>query len=93
MSARGDDTEPDEDDGRGGTAKGSSSAGECGGEAKMPGGYGRGPRRMVLSSAVSWAGWWRMLCLRVEMFWRMATVGGSSCELCEVEEEELGWKI
>ena len=92
MSARGDDTEPDDDDGRGGTAKGSSSAGECGGEAKMPGGYGRGPRRMVFSSAVSWACWWRMLCLRVEMFWRMATVGGSSCELCGVEEE-LGWKI
>ena len=55
-------------------AKGSRSVKDMEGELRMPGGYGRGPRRMVFSSAVSWACWCRMLCLRVEMFWRMATV-------------------
>ena len=89
LTARGVEPELDEEDG----ANGSRSTNERDGELMMPGGYGRGPRRMVFSSAVSWACWWRILCLRVEMFWRMATVGGSSCELCEVDGEELGWKI
>ena len=44
-----------------------------GGELKMPGGSGRGPRRMLFSSWVSWACCWRMLCFSVDIWWRMAT--------------------
>ena len=44
-----------------------------GGELKMPGGRGRGPRRTVFSRAASWACWWRMLCFRVDICCRMAT--------------------
>ena len=67
--------EPESEPEEGDEAKGSRSVREREGELRIPGGYGRGPRRMVFSSVASWACWCRILCLRVEMFWRMATMG------------------
>lgn len=45
----------------------SSSMGERGGELKTPGGNGRGPRRITFSRLCSWACWWRMVCLSVDI--------------------------
>lgn len=50
------------------------SSGECGGEDMIPGGNGRGPRRMTFSRVCSWACCCLIECLSVDIWLRTATV-------------------
>lgn len=67
------ETEDGKDEGGGGEFMGSNSSVKNGGELSIPGGNGRGPRKMVFSRVCSCACWCLMVCFKVDIWVRMAT--------------------
>lgn len=61
------------DEGGGDEFMGSNSSDKKGGELRIPGGNGRGPRKMVFSRLCSCACWCLIVCFKVDICVRMAT--------------------